>query len=49
MSQEKYNRKTEKKKHLKEKDRYQIEALLKALTCKTKFHPCRVRCGINSV
>ena len=30
MSQEKYSKKTRKKKHLNEKDRYQIEALLKA-------------------
>jgi IS30 family transposase len=30
MSQEEYNKKSAKKKHLKEKDRYQIEALLKA-------------------
>ena len=30
MSQEKYSKKTKKKKHLTEKDRYQIEALLKA-------------------
>ena len=30
MSQEQYSRSEKKKKHLKEKDRYQIEALLRA-------------------